>query len=294
MYCIVLYFIDNLSAINDIQQKCNSQACIKNILDFSDFICIQEHWLFKLNKKILVTCLAKTSWTCKSVDENNPIPPTQRPRGYGGVAILWKQSMDHLVEQIEDGSERIICIKLKVKPKPILLICAYMPCNGSKQANTHFKECLDQLHEIITKYSDTCTPVLCGDWNCDLMKSSKKPARSIWMEEFINSKKLAFKPTPLTFIHPNGNESSTIDYIFVHSNLADKVNNTIRLDMLPNNTSDHYPLLTEIEIEMDSGKEKDKNFTSNKIKWDNIDLLQYQEWITHESSKACFQWGPFM
>lgn len=258
----------------------NSQACIKNILDFSDFICIQEHWLFKFEQENIGDLFSKTSWTCKSVDENNPIPPTQRPRGYGGVAILWKQSMDHLVEQIEDGSERIICIKLKVKPKPILLICAYMPCNGSKQANTHFKECLDQLHEIITKYSDTCTPVLCGDWNCDLMKSSKKPARSIWMEEFINSKKLAFKPTPLTFIHPNGNESSTIDYIFVHSNLADKVNNTIRLDMLPNNTSDHYPLLTEIEIEMDSGKEKDKNFTSNKIKWDKIDLLQYQECLT--------------
>ncbi|CAG2211406.1 unnamed protein product [Mytilus edulis] len=231
----------------------------------------------KFEQENIGDLFSKTSWTCKSVDENNPIPPTQRPRGYGGVAILWKQSMDHLVEKIEDGSERIICIKLKVKPKPILLICAYMPCNGSKQAKTHFKECLDQLHEIITKYSDTCTPVLCGDWNCDLMKSSKKPARSIWMEEFINSKKLAFKPTPLTFIHPNGNESSTIDYIFVHSNLADKVNNTIRLDMLPNNTSDHYPLLTEIEIEMDSGKEKDKNFTSNKIKWDKIDLLQYQE-----------------
>ncbi|CAG2245676.1 EIF4G [Mytilus edulis] len=210
----------------------------------------EEHWLFKFEQDNIGELFNKTSWTCKSVDENNPIPPTQKPRGYGGVAILWKQHLDHLVEKINDGSERIICIKINVKPKPILLICAYMPCRGSKQANEQFKECLDQLHEIILKYSDTCTPVLCGDWNCDLMKTTNKSARIKELEDFISSKKLMFKPTPLTFIHPNGNETSTIDYIFVHDSLAEKVYNTIRLDMLSNNTSDHYPLLTEIETEI--------------------------------------------
>ncbi|CAG2253680.1 unnamed protein product [Mytilus edulis] len=185
-------------------------------------ISLEEHWLFKFEQDNIGELFNKTSWTCKSVDENNPIPPTQKPRGYGGVAILWKQHLDHLVEKINDGSERIICIKINVKPKPILLICAYMPCRGSKQANEQFKECLDQLHEIILKYSDTCTPVLCGDWNCDLMKTTNKSARIKELEDFISSKKLMFKPTPLTFIHPNGNETSTIDYIFVHDSLAEK------------------------------------------------------------------------
>ncbi|CAG2224167.1 unnamed protein product [Mytilus edulis] len=110
----------------------NSQSCIKDILDFTDFICIQEHWLFKFEQDNIGELFNKTSWTCKSVDENNPIPPTQKPRGYGGVVILWKQHLDHLVEKINDGSERIICIKINVKPKPILLICAYMPCRGVK------------------------------------------------------------------------------------------------------------------------------------------------------------------
>ncbi|VDH91711.1 Hypothetical predicted protein [Mytilus galloprovincialis] len=246
-----------------------------------------EHWLFKFEQDNIGELFNKTSWTCKSVDENNPIPPTQKPRGYGGVAILWKQHLDHLVEKINDGSERIICIKINVKPKPILLICAYMPCRGSKQANEQFKECLDQLHEIILKYSDTCTPVLCGDWNCDLMKTTNKSARIKELEDFISSKKLMFKPTPLTFIHPNGNETSTIDYIFVHDSLAEKVYNTIRLDMLSNNTSDHYPLLTEIETEIVSKKKQDHPVVSNKIKWDKIDLQQYQD-----SLKKCLQENP--
>ncbi|VDI56954.1 Hypothetical predicted protein [Mytilus galloprovincialis] len=250
-------------------------------------ISLEEHWLFKFKQDNIGELFNKTSWTCKSVDENNPIPPTQKPRGYGGVAILWKQHLDHLVEKINDGSERIICIKINVKPKPILLICAYMPCRGSKQANEQFKECLDQLHEIILKYSDTCTPVLCGDWNCDLMKTTNKSARIKELEDFISSKKLMFKPTPLTFIHPNGNETSTIDYIFVHDSLAEKVYNTIRLDMLSNNTSDHYPLLTEIETEIVSKKKQDQPVVSNKIKWDKIDLQQYQDSLT-----KCLQENP--
>jgi hypothetical protein len=34
---------------------------------------------------------ADISYIGKAVDVNNNIQPTQLPRGYGGVAILWKK-----------------------------------------------------------------------------------------------------------------------------------------------------------------------------------------------------------
>ncbi|VDI15809.1 Hypothetical predicted protein, partial [Mytilus galloprovincialis] len=52
-----------------------------------------------------------------------------RPRGYGGVAILWREDIKHLIERLEEGSERIVCVKSKKnfskKSKP------------HKQKNTH-------------------------------------------------------------------------------------------------------------------------------------------------------------
>ena len=50
----------------------------------------------------------------KSVDCNNPITPAQIPRGYCGVAIFWRNSIDYLVTDLTYGNERIKCIELSL------------------------------------------------------------------------------------------------------------------------------------------------------------------------------------
>jgi hypothetical protein len=34
------------------------------------------------------------------------------PRGYGGVAVIWRKEIDHIIRPIEDGSEKIQCIEI--------------------------------------------------------------------------------------------------------------------------------------------------------------------------------------
>jgi hypothetical protein len=34
----------------------------------------------------------------KGVDKYNPVLPKSMPRGYGGVAIIWKENIDHLIK----------------------------------------------------------------------------------------------------------------------------------------------------------------------------------------------------
>ena len=53
----------------------NSQSCIKKILDFSDFVCLQDQRLFKFEQDKQNELFKEVSWTGKSVDEANPIPP---------------------------------------------------------------------------------------------------------------------------------------------------------------------------------------------------------------------------
>ena len=49
----------------------------------------------------------KICYAGKGVDINDPIQPTQMPRGYGGVAILWKQEIDNIIRPLPDCVERL-------------------------------------------------------------------------------------------------------------------------------------------------------------------------------------------
>ena len=77
-----------------------------------DIVLIQEHWLFKCQLNLLDEINDNFVASGKSVDYTDPIPPVQIPRGYGGVAIFWKKDIDHIVNSIENGNQRIKCIEL--------------------------------------------------------------------------------------------------------------------------------------------------------------------------------------
>jgi hypothetical protein len=42
------------------------------------------------------------------------------PRGYGGVAVIWKNEIDHLVWPIQDGSEKIQAVEIQGKAGELL------------------------------------------------------------------------------------------------------------------------------------------------------------------------------
>ena len=84
----------------------------------------------------------------KAVDTNDHILPVQMPRGYGGVAVLWKKRISHLVSPIPDGGNRLQGIKV-AGVKPVLLLSVYMPCRGIKDNIEEFEDCLAQLDEIL-------------------------------------------------------------------------------------------------------------------------------------------------
>ena len=65
-------------------------AYIQHLIELHspDIICLQEHWLFNFEKSNLANLHPEYDYTAKYVDDADKIPPTQRPRGYGGVSIL--------------------------------------------------------------------------------------------------------------------------------------------------------------------------------------------------------------
>ena len=133
------------------------------------------------------------------------------PRGYGEIDILWKKNIDHLVTELPIGGNRIQCVAI-ITQIPILLLSTYMPCKGVSLNYEAFLDCLDQLNEILIKYDDTHDVVLGGDFNEELMQGSSR--RSASLNEFLSDHNLITTKSDKTFIHPNGVDSTTIDYLF--------------------------------------------------------------------------------
>ena len=126
-----------------------------------DIICLQEHWLFNFEQSELSSIHPQYDVMAKSVDDLDPISPIQRPRGYGGMCIMWKKDMP--VTPMPDGSS---CTQVVQVGNGITIINTYLPCQG-KYSNEQFKDEVDQITEIIKKYQQSHI-ILAGDMNVDI------------------------------------------------------------------------------------------------------------------------------
>ena len=91
-----------------------------------DLLALQEHWLFRFEEEVLGTLLPDFNFHIKCVDDNDPLSPKNRIRGYGGVAIGWKAHLNHVVKKIPDGGNRIAVITVRVHQTPLIV----KSCNG--------------------------------------------------------------------------------------------------------------------------------------------------------------------
>ena len=82
---------------------------LKELMDTYEIICLQEHWLYNFEQSTLDDFCAENNFDSyiKSADDSDPIIPLQRPRGKGGVAILWRENISKNIQKILDGSNRI-------------------------------------------------------------------------------------------------------------------------------------------------------------------------------------------
>ena len=120
-----------------------------------------------------------------------------------GVAFLWNMDLNQHVEKLPDGSDRIICISLNTQPKKTCLINTYMPCRGKTASVAAYRQVIDEIYEIITKYTSTHDLYLLGDFNTDITKSQLTPEGTLLnnlLEDF-NLQLPASYPRKDTFFH---------------------------------------------------------------------------------------------
>lgn len=238
-----------------------------------DIICLQEHWLFHFEENKISEIHPAYHFSIKCIDENNPIAPKQRPRGYGGICILWKKELQ--VTVLPDGSIRTQAIQVG---SSTILMNTYMPCRG-KYSNEEFKDEIDQLNEICSKYKHDNTIIIAGDMNVDIYKQDETRAK--YFQAFMNNnnaKEVKTIKEP-TYIHYDGVSNTKIDYILVAPKSAETTNESSYF-ILPDsstNTSPHQALLLNIPyLQLRKTKRKKKK-RKKFLKWKKADIDLYQE-----------------
>jgi exonuclease III len=160
---------------------------IGNLLSHKDvdILCISEHWLFPEMLTFIDSIHADfTGYAvcCKDLD-----PTTSHRRGKGGVAILFKKSIQHMITSLDIDDDRICGISLSLcKDIQIKVISVYLP--SSNHTNASFSDYIEKLYDLHNKYSMSGDCIFMGDFNAPIHQEGDKhilSARSKLLSKFM-------------------------------------------------------------------------------------------------------------
>ncbi|CAC5383307.1 unnamed protein product [Mytilus coruscus] len=165
-------------------------------------------------------------------------------------------------------------------PKPTCLINAHMP-----HSMDEYKECLDIIFNIKSKYDQSHNIILCGDLNGSLIPT-RNNKHEISLKRFTSYSGL--KPTQdiqskPTYFHTDGKVTSQIGFIMSNNDILLSTN---IYSQDPVNTSTHVPVkaCTNLYLEIKkNSKSKTNTLQSNKPTAD--DKLKCVMGILHNATK---------
>ncbi len=199
------------------------QAKVQCICENSDIMLIQEHWKLPSQLQSVKTCVKGFMGTAVSaVDATARILPG---RPYGGCAILWRKSLDSVIQPVDYSfmCNRVCGITVKLNSLIVLILCVYFPTDpGTAEYDSSE---LDVLLSDIHSICDHVNPdgiLIGGDINCDFSRNSgfvndvagflaSGDLHSVWDHN----------PIDYTYMHTDKESTSTIDHFLLNNVLQD-------------------------------------------------------------------------
>ena len=184
-----------------------------------------------------------------------------------GVAIMWPKQWTQYIKRLDDGNERVIGIELKGSPNNVCMINVYMPTNETNlQSNLKkTKKHLYIVHDMIARYSQLGTVIVCGDMNGTLIEE-RNNGHDNSLKFFVKEHILSWRKNKMgnksTFISHTGRGRPHIDYTLCDSTLmSTKIEDKHYL-----NQSAHTVVSSVINIQLESSpKVKNKRLNLNHM-----------------------------
>ncbi|MEW8547538.1 MAG: reverse transcriptase family protein [Candidatus Thiodiazotropha sp.] len=254
---------------------------VRELLKTCDILALQEHWLFTFQLADIENNFTSHLAYSKAVDEDSPLPPNQKPRGYGGVSILYRKNMDLKVRKLEHGENRMVVVEVQSEP-PLCICNVYMPCRNSKgntRRDDNFQSCLDQIEEVLHIYQKSHIVLVVGDFNASLTEN-RSNIQDKQFKAMVTSNSLICSQSGLsTFFHPNKTDNAEIDYILCNRKGHSFVKEVTVVAECESNTSDHVPIIAVLNLPVCS-QNVGNTVIKCKPKWDNCDKQEYRKFIS--------------
>lgn len=255
---------------------------LETLLTQFDIVCIQEHWLYNSEKFKPEAFCHERGFDCflKYSDDADPLSPLQQPRDKGGTGILWSNNISKNVERLPDGSNKICAIMCNTSNYGLVcIINVYLPCRGYKDSDDRFADCLEELKEIVIKFSMSAHIIVLGDFNASLPRD-KNLLRDRRLKSFLEDfslRTIQNYPNDSTYMHERG--KSTIDYISL-TEVGTVMGVEVRKDY-SENTSPHYPAVAEMaHIPERECRETSAPNRQHKVNWLKVDKNKYCSLVT--------------
>jgi len=267
----------------------NGIAMVKQLCQDFDIIILQEHWLSKANLYKLDNIDPNYRAFGLSSMEGKLADGILSGRPFGGVAILWKQSLSHLlsIEKKDETNGKLLSVKLRgIGVQDIIISCVYFPCY--KSSNDYIIELSDSiayLENVLNAYPNA-QHIIAGDLNFEC--SSKKCNKGfdlfnkfstdyglVCCDDFVVNQSIAY-----TYDHVGLDNQSWLDHFFITKDLKNFVLQSCVIDD-GCNMSDHLPLSCVLQIPLQSNLNRNSiNSDSGcrpvyKDRWDKADLIGY-------------------
>ena len=185
---------------------------VQKLLDFSDIVCFQETWLAKQE----VYCLGHLDKDFHAIGAS----PTDyseglhRGRNEGGVAVLWRSTLDKYVNPIKFDVAWLTGVKISIDDKYFVILNVYMPYECTEN-EAEYMENLGMISSILD-VMETSSVFIVGDWNAII--SSHDSVFATHMSNFCeehdlnNSGKLMLSKDSFTYVSPSWNTTSWLDH----------------------------------------------------------------------------------
>ena len=155
----------------------SSVPYMRQLLNDSDIVIITEHWLHA-NRLIRFNEIPSDIAYCAVSSKYASAENYGCVRGQGGVAIMWKQSLQGVTELKNFSHDRIVGVRVQLDQGGVLCIYGvYLPSSGSPE---EYDPVVDDLVEIIETREPGSFVIIGGDSNGDIgrmggPRSSRKP-----------------------------------------------------------------------------------------------------------------------
>lgn len=255
---------------------------IVDVFNTSDIVCLQETWYLKQELGNLNTiCDNFHGFGVSTTDALDGLVAGHPP---GGVAILWRDSLDSRVKPLVTNLSWCSGIEIEDNQRKVVILSVYLPyqCNENEEK---YLECLGELSALLQELDTTCYSVL-GDWNANL-KDMRNSLFARHMSSFCDEHDLIISSQHMlphssyTCVSAAWGSTSWLDHTVSSADFHDMITN---MEIQYTYTDeDHIPLTLTASLERAPELTESTNSVNPKLPWDGLGEEECEQFckLTH-------------